>query len=271
MKKTILIMIFCALVLSLASCGKDTETLKADETMSETTTVSETSSESTETISAVITTTTVTSAETILTTTSALTEKPITTPAPVAPVTTVKPVTEATSAVTPTPTVTTTSAVTTASEVTTLTTIMPTSTVTTVSEITALTTIMPTSTATTVSAVTPPELKDKEVALPKSIKDLADKQNFESEIAVYNFKTKEFYYYNADKMIYSASIQKLPYSYFCYDKIEDGAAKLSDTKVFLEKFRRGGLAFSRQRKAVLLGHLNNCFTIQFNVVTIRAI
>ena len=105
MKKTILIMIFCSLVLSLASCGKDTETLKADETMSETTTVSETSTETTETTtSAETTTTTVTTSETTLTTTSALTEKQITTSAPVTPVTTVKPVAETTSAVTTAPT-----------------------------------------------------------------------------------------------------------------------------------------------------------------------
>jgi beta-lactamase class A len=61
-----------------------------------------------------------------------------------------------------------------------------------------------------------------------------------SGIYVINLSDNMSFSYNADKYMFAASTVKLPFLYYCMDKIQSGQYKLTDTILYREKFRRGG-------------------------------
>lgn len=61
-----------------------------------------------------------------------------------------------------------------------------------------------------------------------------------SGIYVSNLNDNMSFSYNADKYMFAASTVKLPFLYYCMEKIQSGQYKLTDTVLYREKFRRGG-------------------------------
>ena len=97
-------------------------------------------------------------------------------------------------------------------------------------------------------APAPPIPPQTQIAIPKSVKALIDKQSFTSEVAFYNIRTGEYYTYKGDDMVYAASIVKLPFSYYAYQQVEEGTVKMTEEKVYEAKFRRGGTGIMKNQK-----------------------